>query len=130
MPLTTVTMKLRNLLFSSLLNFATATTYAQTTVAPAATTANTTNLSVFAGTYTFASGSPINTYSVTVKDGSLYGDGGVGNYKLIKQAKADTYQSTSSYGSIITFLRDAMTKAITGLTIAAQGQEFSATKEK
>lgn len=130
MPLTSRTMILRNILVSSFLTLAATTTYAQTTAAPAAASADTTNLSVYAGTYSFGSGSPINTYTVTVKDGSLHGDAGMGTYKLVKQAKADTYQSTSSYGSMITFLRDAVTKAITGLNIAAQGQEFSATKDK
>ena len=96
----------------------------------APTTTDTTNLAVYAGTYTFATGSPISTYTVTLKDGSLQGDAGMGTYKLVKQPKADTYQSTSSYGSIITFIRNATTKLITGLTIAAQGQELSAVKEK
>lgn len=100
--------------------------YAQT--APA--TADTTNLTAYAGTYTFASGSPLSTYTVTVKDGSLNGDAGMGNYKLVKQPKADTFQSTSSYGSMITFLRDATTKKVTGLTLAAQGRELSAVKEQ
>lgn len=101
--------------------------FAQTT---ATAPTDTTNLAVYAGTYTFASGSPISTYTVTVKESSLNGDAGMGNYKLVKQPKTDTFQSTSSYGSIITFLRDAATKKVTGLTIAAQGQEFSAVKKK
>ncbi|MBO0933148.1 DUF3471 domain-containing protein [Fibrella aquatilis] len=102
--------------------------FAQTVAAPAP--ADTTNLAVYAGAYTFATGSPISNYVVTVKDGSLYGEAGMGNFKLVKQPKADTFQSTSSYGSIITFLRDATTKLVTGLTLAAQGQEISATKDK
>ena len=105
---------------------------AQTTAAPATAPAptDTTNLAVYAGSYTFASGSPISNYAVTVKDGSLYGDAGMGNFKLVKQPKANTFQSTSSYGSMITFVRDATTKLVTGLTLAAQGQEISATKDK
>lgn len=91
---------------------------------------DTTNLAVYAGTYTFASGSPISNYTITVKDGSLYGDAGMGNYKLNKQPKADTFQSTSSYGSMITFIRDATTKLVTSLTLAAQGQELSGIKDK
>ncbi|MBO0939120.1 DUF3471 domain-containing protein [Fibrella sp. HMF5335] len=101
--------------------------FAQT---PAPARTDTTNLAAYAGTYTFASGSPISSYTVVVKDGSLSGDAGMGNFKLVKQPKADTFQSTSSYGSIITFIRDATTKAVTGLTLAAQGQELSAVKEK
>lgn len=123
-------MFLRNLLFISFLTLAATTTYAQTAPASATASPDTANLSAYAGTYSFGSGSPINTYTITLKDGSLLGDAGMGTYKLIKQPKEDQFQSTSSYGSIITFLRNATTKAITGLTIAAQGQEFSATKDK
>lgn len=109
---------------------------AQTT-APAATTASQSSapsadaLRAYVGTYTFASGSPLSTYTITVKDGELYGDAGMGEaYKLVKQDKADQYKSTSSYGSIITFQREAATKAITALTLAVQGQELVATKGK
>jgi hypothetical protein len=97
--------------------------------APASVTAAA-NLTEYTGNYTFASGSPLSTYTVTVKDGALHGDAGMGNYKLNKLDKADQFQSTSSYGSVITFTRDANTKAVTGLTLAAQGQEITATKDK
>ena len=119
-------MKLSLLLLFGLLAFATCSVAQTITPTPA----DTTNLTVYTGSYTFASGSPISNYTVTVKDGSLFGDGGMGNYKLVKQPKADTFQSTSSYGSIITFVRDAATKLVKGLTLAAQGQEISAVKEK
>lgn len=115
------------LVFLFVFGFFTTHSFAQTT-APAS--ADTTNLATYTGTYTFASGSPISTYTVAVKEGSLTGDAGMGNYKLVKQPKADTFQSTSSYGSMITFTRDAATKKVTGLTLAAQGQELSAVKEK
>jgi hypothetical protein len=108
---------------------ATTTTFAQTTTTPVVATAIT-NLTEYAGKYSFSSGSPLSTYAVTVKDGALHGDAGMGTYKLNKLDKADQFQSTSSYGSIITFTRDATTKAITGLTLAAQGQELTATKDK
>ena len=119
-------MKILPLLLFGLLALSTVS-FAQT-AAPAAT--DTTNLAVYAGTYTFASGSPISNYTVTVKDGSLYGDAGMGTFKLVKQPKADTFQSTSSYGSMITFVRDAATKLVKSLTLAAQGQELSAAKDK
>lgn len=104
-------------------------TRAQTT--PASAPADTTNLTAYAGSYSFASGSPLQKFVVTAEQGSLYGEAdSYGKNKLIRQAKADTYQSTSSYGSIITFVRDAATKAITGLTLAIQGTELAATKDK
>lgn len=122
---------MKALLFTLCLFAFASVAYAQTTSSSTtATTAQTTDLTAYAGTYTFASGSPLSSYTVTVKDGSLHGDAGMGNYKLNKLDKADQFQSTSSYGSIITFTRDASTKAVTGLTLAAQGQEISATKDK
>lgn len=87
-------------------------------------------LKSYAGTYTFASGSPLQKYVITAEKGDLFGEAdSYGKNKLLKQANADTYQSTSSYGSIITFVRDAATKAITSLTIAIQGTELSAKKD-
>ena len=107
------------------------TATAQTTTAPAtAPAADSTNLSAYAGAYTFGSGSPVQKFTVSAEKGELYGEADTyGKNKLIKQTKADTYQSTSSYGSTITFVRDATTKAITGLTLSAQGTELSAKKD-
>lgn len=98
-----------------------------TTTAPATPTAS---LQEYTGTYTFESGSPVPTYTITVKDGELFGDAGMGTNKLLKQEAADQYKSTSSYGSIVTFTRDATSKQVTGLTLAAQGQQLTAKKEK
>ena len=93
--------------------------------------ADSTNLSAYTGVYTFGSGSPVQKFTVSDEKGDLYGEAdSFGKNKLVKQAKADTYQSTSSYGSIITFVRDAANQAVTGLTLAAQGTELSANKEK
>lgn len=122
------------LLTVGVLALSTSTLYAQTTK-PSTTTATASAmqpaaLQEYAGTYTFADGSPLSTYTITVKDGSLVGDAGMGEYKLLKQDAADQFKSTSSYGSIITFQRDASTKAVTGLTLAAQGQELLAKKGK
>ena len=109
--------------------FATASN-AQTTAA-AKTGTDSTNLTDYAGSYTFATGSPVQKFTVSVDKGELYGEADTyGKNKLIKQAKADTYQSTSSYGSLITFVRDATTKAITSLTLAAQGTELPAKKDQ
>ncbi|GAB3557212.1 DUF3471 domain-containing protein [Spirosoma fluminis] len=114
----------RNLFLIIGLLFAATTTKAQTTGAAADST------KAYTGAYTFASGSPIQKFTVTSEKGDLYGEAdSYGKNKLLKQAKADTYQSTSSYGSVITFRRDATTKAITGLTMAVQGNELSAKKD-
>ncbi|MBO0951123.1 DUF3471 domain-containing protein [Fibrella forsythiae] len=123
-------MNLRTLLIISFLSAGMINASAQTTTPTPATANQSDSLRVYAGTYTFSGGSPISTFTITVKDGFLYGDAGMGENKLIKQAQADQFKSTSSYGSIITFIRDAATKAVTGLTLAAQGQELSATKAK
>ena len=128
-------MKLPVFTAACLLTFASLTAVAQNSTTPAvAATTNADTLQAalgeYAGTYTFADGSPIGSYSVTIKEGHLHGDAGMGNYKLVKQPKADQFQSTSSYGSLITFTRDLLTNTVTGLTIAAQGQELSATKAK
>ncbi len=102
---------------------------ASTTNAQTAST-DSTALKAYAGSYTFASGSPLQKYSITAEKGDLFGEAdSYGKNKLLKQTKDDTYQSTSSYGSIITFVRDAATKAVTGLTIAIQGTELSAKKD-
>ena len=92
--------------------------------------ADSTNLSAYSGSYTFGSGSPVQKFTVSTEKGELFGEAdGYGKNKLVKQSKTDTYQSTSSYGSIITFMRDTATKAVTGLTLAAQGTELIAKKD-
>ena len=92
---------------------------------------DTTNLKAYLGSYTLSSGSPIQKYTITSEKGDLYGEAdSFGKNKLVRQAKADTYQSTSSYGSMITFVRDATTKAVTGLSMSAQGTELTAKKDK
>ena len=116
------------LLLSSLLAIAT-TSNAQTTPAPSTT--DSTALKAYVGSYTFGSGSPVAKYTITMEKGELYGEAeSYGKYKLVKQAAADTYQSTSSYSGIITFIRDTATKAVTSLTLAVQGTELSAKKDK
>ncbi|AKD56542.1 hypothetical protein [Spirosoma radiotolerans] len=95
-----------------------------------AQTASADSVKAYTGSYTFASGSPIQKYVITTEKGDLFGEAdSYGKNKLVKQAKADTYQSTSSYGSIITFVRDAATKAVTSLTMAIQGTELTAKKD-
>jgi hypothetical protein len=92
--------------------------------------ADSTSLKAYAGSYTFASGSPIQKFTITIEKGELYGEAdSYGKNKLLKQPEANTYKSTSSYGSIITFVWDAAQKAVTGLTMAIQGTELTAKKD-
>lgn len=101
---------------------------AQTSTAPAA---DSTTLKAYAGTYTFESGSPVQKYTISTEKGALYGEADtMGKNKLVKQDKADTFQSTSSYGSILTFQRDAAAKTVTGFSMAIQGSTLTATKDK
>ena len=97
---------------------------------PVVASADSANLNAYAGIYTFPSGSPVQKFTVSTEKGELYGEADTyGKNKLVKQAKADTYQSTSSYGSMITFVKDVTNKTITGLTLSAQGTELVAKKE-
>lgn len=102
-----------------------------TTIKAQTVSADSSNLSTYVGTYTFPSGSPVQKMSVTVDKGKLYGEAdGYGKNELLKQEQANTYKSTSSYGSIITFLRNAATNAVTGFTMAVQGTELTAKKDE
>lgn len=68
-------------------------------------------------------------YKITLDGGNLYGEAdSYGANKLLKQKDADTFLSTSSYGSTIVFTRDATTKKVTGLKLNAQGNEVTGKK--
>ena len=100
---------------------------AQTSTAPAT---DSTALKAYVGTYTFESGSPVQKFTVTTDKGSLYGEADtMGKNKLVKQDKDDMFKSTSSYGSVLTFNRDA-NKAVTSFSMAIQGATLTATKDK
>jgi hypothetical protein len=45
-------------------------------------------------------------------------------------ATATATANLTEYAGSYTFTRDATTKAVTGLTLAAQGQEITVTKDK
>ncbi|GAB3342425.1 hypothetical protein GCM10027299_57220 [Larkinella ripae] len=93
--------------------------------------ADSTDLKAYAGTYTFASNDTFKQFVVTVENGELFG--AVDTYpknKLVKQPAADTYKSTSEYGSVFTFSRDAASKQVTGFKIQIMGNELTATKDK
>jgi hypothetical protein len=90
------------------------------------------DLQEYVGEYTFSTpGSPISSFYVTEKSGELFGEAdSYGANKLLKQAEADTFVSTSSYGSTIIFVRHAETKKVTGLQLIIQGNTLEASKEK
>ena len=68
-------------------------------------------------------------YKITKDGGFLYGEAdSYGNNKLLKQKEIDTYVSTSSYGSTIIFIRDAITKKVTSIKMILQGNEVVGTK--
>lgn len=88
------------------------------------------SLTAYVGTYSFESGSPVNKFVVTAEKGELYGEAdGNGSNKLLKQAAANTFKSTSSYGSVIVFARDSSTNAVKGFTLNAQGTELQAKRD-
>jgi hypothetical protein len=91
---------------------------------------NTLALDDYVGTYTFTtSGSPVSNFHVRHKEGALFGEAdNLGENKLLEQAEADTFKSTSSYGSTIVFLRNAQTKKVTGLQLIIQGNTLEATR--
>jgi hypothetical protein len=69
------------------------------------------------------------TATVTEVGGSLFAAiDDYGNNQLIKEPEADTFKSTSSYGTIFEFKRDA-NKKIIGVTLKLMGQEVSGKKE-
>jgi hypothetical protein len=94
-------------------------------------TADSVDVNQYVGKYNLGNNGVIPSYTITVKDGQLYGEAeGYGAFKLVKQKDADTWQSTSSYGSMILFTRDAKTNAVTGLKLTIQGNELIGTREK
>lgn len=98
-----------------------------TSVSHSLTTAD--SLSEYVGTYKMKDNGYFSEYKITLKEGSLYGEADQnGANKLLKQDKADTFKSTSQYGSIITFKRNAEKKVI-GLSLLIQDTEMNADKQ-
>jgi len=96
---------------------------------PVPTAVRADSLQAYVGTYKFKDGSPISDYKINAKDGALYGEAdSYGANKLNKQPAADTFQSTSSYGSIIAFRRDASGKVV-GLKMTIQGTDLEADRQ-
>jgi hypothetical protein len=94
-----------------------------------AQTASSDSLKQYVGTYKMKGDAPFQLYAITFTDGSISGEAdSYGANKLVKQVGIDKFQSTSSYGSIITFTRNA-DKKVTGLKIEIQGSEILADKQ-
>ena len=84
------------------------------------------NLNDYVGKYKFTEG--FAEASVEVKDGSLYAEiDSYGQNKINKQDAVDTFKSTSSYGTVFIFKRNAEGK-VTGVTLQLMGQEVSGEK--
>ena len=87
-------------------------------------------LEEYVGTYNFKDSGYFSSYTITLKDSALYGEAdSYGVNKLIKQDKPDVFQSTSQYGSIITFKRNPDTKKITGLMLLIQNTEMNGERQ-
>ena len=92
-------------------------------------TASSDSLKQYVGTYKMKGDAPFQSYTITFADGSISGEAdSYGANKLVKQAGIDKFQSTSSYGSIITFIRNADKKVIS-LKMEIQGTEILAEKQ-
>jgi hypothetical protein len=95
-----------------------------------AQTASSDSLKQYVGSYKMKGESPFAIYAVTFAEGSILGEAdSYGANKLIKKDGADKFQSTSSYGSIITFTRNT-DKKVTGLKMEIQGSEIFADKQE
>lgn len=93
-------------------------------------TAHSDSLQEYVGSYQFKDSGVFTAYTVTLKDGSLHGEAdSYGVFKLVKKDKPDVFQSTSQYGSMITFKRNAETKKITGLSMFIQDTEMNAERQ-
>jgi hypothetical protein len=102
--------------------------FAQTT-APALTAAPATSpLNEFAGIYVFD-----NTFTsviVVIKEGNLWAEvDQFGQNKLLPTDNSDKFQSTSSYGTVFTFLRDD-DKKVVKVRLELMGQEIVGIKKK
>lgn len=96
------------------------------TTSPAIDTAG---LEQYAGIYNFDG--QLTKATVIVKENSLFSEvDSYGSNKLIALQDADTFQSTSSYGSIYVFQRDPATKMVTGVILKLMGQEIAGKKAK
>jgi Domain of unknown function (DUF3471) len=95
-----------------------------------AKTAPADSLQEYVGNYKMVDGTYFQYFKITLVDGALYGEADAnGANKLIKQKEPEVFQSTSQYGSIITFIRDKVTKKVTELNLNIQNTDLKAVKE-
>lgn len=88
-----------------------------------------TDLKQYVGVYTFTEG--FSKCTIELKNGDLYVEiDQHGQYRVVAQLpQADKFKSTSSYGTMFTFLRNDE-KAINRLKVELMGQELIGTKQK
>ncbi|MCU0340011.1 MAG: DUF3471 domain-containing protein [Spirosomaceae bacterium] len=97
-------------------------------VAMAQTTPDSTALKEYAGVYKFSE--TFTQCTVVYKNGAIWAEVDEnGQNKLLPQKDADKFQSTSSYGTVFTFRRNA-NKVITSVKLELMGQEIIAEKAK
>lgn len=86
-------------------------------------------LSDYVGVYKFSEN--FQKLTIEEKDGTLFGElDSYGKYKYNPKDTPDTFQSTSSYGTVFVFRRDPKTNTVVGVTIKLMGQEVSGEKMK
>ena len=93
-----------------------------------AQTAKTASINDYVGSYSFSNFFSKGT--IEEKDGDLYAElDSYGKNKLIKQTdKEDYFKSTSSYGTLFTFKRNADGKVV-GLKLELMGEAVEGTKD-
>jgi hypothetical protein len=85
------------------------------------------NLADFAGIYKFSD--VFTEATLEVKGGELFAEvDSHGSNKILKQAGKDVFKSTSSYGTVYTFKRNAEGKVV-GVKLELMGQEVMAEKQ-
>lgn len=90
--------------------------------------ADSTALKQCVGTYKFSEN--FNKCVVVYKNGALWAEvDEYGQNKLIPQKEADKFQSTSSYGTVFIFRRNA-DKIVTSVKLELMGQELIGDKAK
>jgi Domain of unknown function (DUF3471) len=115
---------MKNLFSILFLTFSTFTLSAQT--AAVSDTAKV-NLTDYVGKYTFSEF--FKQGKLEIKNDELYAElDEYGSNKILKEAGKDTFKSTSSYGTIYTFIRNAEGKVI-GVKLELMGQEVTGNKE-
>ena len=116
---------MKKVLFLLLILISTYTVFAQTQT-PKLGTKDSVNLIDYVGVYKFSE--TFSQATITLKDGFIYGEvDSYGNNKLLPEADADTFKSTSSYGTIYIFKRNAEKKVI-AVTLKVMGQELTGEK--